>query len=63
VLAELRALGLAFFDLDDLDGIAASLDHPDVERSEHNLEIARTHFNLADLPARLATLLDDVRDH
>ncbi|MHB8334162.1 MAG: glycosyltransferase family 4 protein [Acidimicrobiales bacterium] len=63
VLAELSARGLSFFDLEDLEGIAACLEHADVTRLEHHLEVARAHFNLADLPARLATLLDDVRDH
>lgn len=61
VLEELRALGLEFFDLDDLDGISAELAHPDAARSARNLELARAHFNLADLPGRLAPLLDGGR--
>ena len=63
VLAELRARGLSFFDLEDLEGIAACLEHPDVARVEHNLAVARAHFNLADLPGRLATLLGDAVGH
>ena len=63
VLAELRARGLSFFDLEDLEGIAACLEHPNVARVEHNLAVARAHFNLADLPGRLATLLGDAVGH
>ena len=63
VLGELRAFGLSFFDLGDLEGITNALEHPDVARLEHNLAIARAHFNLADLPDRLATLLEDVYGH
>ncbi len=63
VLAELRALGLSFLDIDDLDGIRAELAKPDVRRREANLEVARDHFNLADLPGRVATLLDDPGAH
>ncbi len=63
VLAELRALGLSFLDIDDIDGIRAELAKPDVRRREANLEVARAHFNLADLPGRLATLLDDPGAH
>ena len=63
VLAELRAFGLSFFDLGDLEGITAELEYPDVARFEHNLAIARGHFNLAGLPGRLATLLQDTGGH
>ncbi len=63
VLGELRAFGLSFFDLGDLEGITNALEHPDVARLEHNLTIARAHFNLASLPDRLATLLEDVYGH
>ncbi len=63
VLGELRAFGLSFFDLGDLEGITNALEHPDVARLEHNLTIARAQFNLVDLPDRLATLLEDVNGH
>ena len=63
VLAELRALGLSLLDLGDLDGIRAELAKPDVTRREANLAVARAHFNLADLPRRLATLLGDPGAH
>ena len=58
VLAELRALGLSFLDLEDLSGIRAELAQPDVARADANLAVARAHFNLADLPGRLTTLLE-----
>ena len=58
VLAELRALGLSFLDLEDLSGIRAELAQPDVARADANLAVARAHFNLADLPGRLTTLFE-----
>ncbi len=61
VLEELRAFGLRFFDLGELEAIAAELEHPDPARIEHNLAVARAHFNLADLPGRLAPLVDGLR--
>ena len=61
VLEELRAFGLRFFDLGELDAIAAELEHPDPARLEHNLVVARTHFNVNDLPGRLTPLVDGRR--
>lgn len=61
VLEELRAVGLEFYDLGDLAGITAELEHADNARLERNLALARAHFNLADLPGRLAPLVDLAR--
>ena len=58
VLAELRALGLSFLDLEDLGEIRAELAQPDFARADANLAVARAHFNLADLPGRLTTLFE-----
>lgn len=58
VLEEIRSFGFRFFDLEDVAGIGAFLDEPDPELIEHNLALARHHFNVADLPARLASLLE-----
>ena len=52
VLEELRAFGFEWYDADNLTlGDAIAL--------EHNYEIARAHFDLRDLPARLAEILGD----
>jgi glycosyltransferase involved in cell wall biosynthesis len=60
VLHEIRGFGFRFFDLEDVASIAAFLDHPDEELLAHNAAIATTHFNVADLPERLALLLETV---
>lgn len=58
VLEEIRSYGFRFFGLDDVPEIEAFLDAPDAGLLEHNLAIARQYFNLADLPERLAALLE-----
>ena len=58
VLEEIRSFGFQFFGLDDVAEIEAFLDEPDDGLLEHNLAIARQDFNLADLPERLAPLLE-----
>jgi glycosyltransferase involved in cell wall biosynthesis len=58
VLEEISAFGFRFFGLDDVGSIAKFLNEPDEELLEHNAIIAREHFNVADLPARLAALLE-----
>jgi glycosyltransferase involved in cell wall biosynthesis len=58
VLAEIRAFGFRFFDLTDVAGISAFLDEPDTRLLEQNHALARQHFNVADLPGRLAPLLE-----
>jgi mannosylglucosylglycerate synthase len=58
VLSEIRSLGFDFFDLHDPAGISNYLDNPSEGLLDLNLSLARAHFNLADLPARLAPLLE-----
>ncbi len=58
VLSEIASFGFRFFGLDNVKGIEAFLADPDEELLEHNATIAEEHFNVADLPARLAPLLE-----
>jgi glycosyltransferase involved in cell wall biosynthesis len=58
VLSEIRSFGFDFFDLDDRASIAEYLDSPRERILDGNERLARTHFNLADLPGRLAPLLE-----
>lgn len=58
VLEEIAAFGFRFFGLHEVDSIAAFLDEPDEQLCDHNAVIAQEHFNVANLPARLATLLE-----
>ncbi len=60
VLEEITATGLTFLDLSDVEGVLAELDAPDLARREANLAHARAHFDLADLPRRLAPLVEDL---
>lgn len=60
VLQEIRSFGFHFFDLDDVDHIDSFLNNPDIELFERNHALARRHFNLDDLPRRLATLLEAI---
>jgi len=57
VAREIVAFGFDFFDLDDVAGIEGFLRCPDEGLFASNLEVARQHFNLAGLPARLHELL------
>lgn len=57
VAEEIRAYGFTFFDLEDANGLARFIDEPDDSVLDENLAIAKAHFNLADLPARLEGLL------
>lgn len=57
VLDELRALGFRWFDASDVEAIAGFLEAPDAELLEHNYTVAQRHFDLADLPARIAAIL------
>jgi glycosyltransferase involved in cell wall biosynthesis len=63
VLHEITSTGLRFFDLQDVAGVQRFLDTPDDSLFEENLAIARRHFNVSDLPDRLATVLElDARE-
>lgn len=57
VAAELLATGLVAFDLEDAIPLGLWLDHPDDELLEHNLEVARAHFDLADLPDEIDAIV------
>jgi glycosyltransferase involved in cell wall biosynthesis len=58
VVRELAAFGFRWFGADDPGPLSAWLDAPDEELLPHNHEIAATHFNVADLPGRVAQVLD-----
>ena len=60
VALEIMEFGFRFFSLDDAEGIAGFIRAPNASVLERNLEIARSHFNLKALPARLAELLRNV---
>jgi glycosyltransferase involved in cell wall biosynthesis len=57
VAREIISFGFDFFELDDVVRLEGFLASPDEERLEHNLAVARQHFNLRTLPERLARLL------
>lgn len=57
VSREITRHGFRFFSLDDAGGLAGFLAAPDAGLLEHNLALARAHYDLADLPARLDALL------
>ena len=57
VAGELAAFGFDWFALDDLDRLDAWLTAPDPSLLERNLDVARAHFSLTDLPGRIAAVL------
>ena len=58
VAAELEAFGFRWFPADDPAPLRAWLDHPDTGLLDHNQAVALEHFNLHDLPGRIAALFD-----
>jgi glycosyltransferase involved in cell wall biosynthesis len=59
VARELRAFGFRWFRSDDPASLDVWLSDPDRALLAHNREVARAHFNLADLPTAIAAILDD----
>ncbi len=57
VAAELAAFGFRWFDAADAAPLTRWLGQPDTRLTAHNHQVAADHFNLTDLPARLAALL------
>lgn len=55
VARELREFGFRWFG--EASALAAWLDAPDEGVLDHNAGVARRHFNIADLPAKLAAVL------
>ncbi|HUZ40909.1 MAG TPA: glycosyltransferase [Acidimicrobiales bacterium] len=58
VACEIIDYGFRFFELGETAAIRSFLDEPDYELLALNLSIAREHFNVASLPARLSHLLE-----
>jgi glycosyltransferase involved in cell wall biosynthesis len=58
VAGELGAFGFRWFDSVDPGPLSAWLDAPDEELLSHNHRVAATHFNVADLPDRVAEVLE-----
>ncbi len=57
VAAELAAFGFEWFGLDQTGRLRAWLAAPDPDLLDHNLAVARAHFNIDDLPERIASVL------
>ncbi len=54
---ELRRFGFRWFPINDPDPVLAWLANPSPELLDRNQAVARAHFSLADLPARLSAWL------
>ena len=57
VAEEIVAFGFEFFGLDDVGGIQRFLEDGGETMLDSNFDVARRHFNVADLSSRLSTLL------
>jgi glycosyltransferase involved in cell wall biosynthesis len=58
VAGELAAFGFRWFSPQDVGPLAAFVADPDEALLDHNHEVARRHFSLAQLPARLQAVLE-----
>lgn len=58
VAHEITSRGFRFLGLEDVAALRREIHEPDEARLATNLAVARTHFNLDDLPARLARVLE-----
>ncbi|HUC35530.1 MAG TPA: hypothetical protein VMR97_00235 [Acidimicrobiales bacterium] len=58
VAAELASFGFRWFSSADSSAVAAWLEQPSAELVEHNHRQAQRHFSLADLPGRIARVLE-----
>jgi glycosyltransferase involved in cell wall biosynthesis len=56
--AELARLGFRWLPADDPAALRRWLDRPDPTVLDRNVEVARRHFSLADLPSTLARLME-----
>jgi glycosyltransferase involved in cell wall biosynthesis len=54
---ELRQFGFRWFALDESAAMARAMSEPSAELVEHNRAVAATHFDLADLPDEIESLL------
>jgi glycosyltransferase involved in cell wall biosynthesis len=61
VAREIMSHGFRFFGLEDIAAIETFLDRPDEELYDANLDVARQHFNLDDLPTRLEAVVNQRR--
>jgi glycosyltransferase involved in cell wall biosynthesis len=59
--AELRSLGFRWLEADDHSAVRDWLRHPDPLVLEHNRRVVARHLSTADLPARLAPILERAR--
>ncbi len=57
VADELAAFGFDWFALSEMDRLRTWLEAPDPRLLDGNLAVAAAHFSLADLPARIASVL------
>ena len=60
VASELAAFGFRWFGADDPRSLADWLRSPDAGLLDHNQSVAATHFDLAQLPGRLARVLERI---
>ena len=52
-------MGFAFFDPDDVEGVAAFIERPEPMLLDHNRRLAAEHFSVSRMRAALGALLDE----